>query len=154
MAAAAACESRCADVGEGAPPWSLTASCPPRDDREALVVCHVPLSALEIDDLVEDVVYRCGEAEGERWRYARAEEYAASLVNALHMRISNAELIVHIDAAATADRVQVMLASSDDPSEAERRESDVIDRVEAIRQMAHNDWRRGLRDTVSRLNDL
>lgn len=135
-------------------PWSFTASSPPRDAQDVLVVCRVPLGTLGIDDLVDEIVERCGEEEGRQWHYARAEEYGKSLVNALRMHISNAELMVHLDEDAGKERIQVIVTPTGDPTEAARREVEVVDRVEAIRKRAWLTWWQSLRETVYELRAL
>jgi hypothetical protein len=135
-------------------PWSYTASSPPRDAQDLLVVCHVPLGTLGIDDLVDEVVDRCGDGEARTWQHARAEEYGKSLLSALRMHISNAELMVHLDEEPGPGRVQVMVTPTGDPAEAARREVEVLDRVEAIRKRAWLTWWQSLRDTVNGLRAL
>lgn len=132
-------------------PWSFTTSTPARDAQDALVVCRVPLATLGIDDLIEEVTERCGEEEGRRWQYARAEEYATSLANALRMYIASAELIVHVDEDAGDERVQVLLTPTGDPADATRREIEVVDRVQAIRKRTWLTW---WQDTVGCLRNL
>jgi hypothetical protein len=136
-------------------PWSFTASAEAAGSEDALIVCCLPLTALGIDDMVEEVTVRCGDEEGRRWCLARAEEYATSLVNALRLHLSGAELIIHVeDDDATAERLQIHVPPAGDPSMAALREAELADRVQAIRKRTWLTWWQGLNRTMADLRKL
>ncbi|MGD9765783.1 MAG: hypothetical protein AB7V27_18970 [Candidatus Binatia bacterium] len=135
-------------------PWSFTTSVEPREANDMMIVCSLPMSALGIDDFADEVAERSGDEEGRRWQHARAEEYATGLVNALHLHLSAAELIVHVEEANTKERVQVLFPARLEPSEVALREAEVADRVRAIRTRTWLTWFENLRRTVDSLREL
>jgi hypothetical protein len=133
--------------------WTYTACTPSRPDDDALVVCCLSPSLLGIDALVEEVVARCGEEEGQRWQRARAEEYGSRLLDTLRMHMPTAELIVHLEEDDTLEKVRVIVADQHaaDPA---RRQAELIDRVGAIRQRTWLEWWNGLQTTMVQLRHL
>lgn len=113
-------------------PWSFTAASDPQRTAEEVVVCSLSLAKLGIDELA---------AEADDWYRARAQEYGSRLLDALRTQLPLAEVIVHIDDAEPADRVQVVLSAA---ARAVDRERELRDRVDAIQKRTWLQWQRSL----------
>ena len=129
--------------------WSFTTVGEPSGEHEALIVCAVSVASLGLDDLMATVAAVEGRDEAVAWRRARAEEFALRLRETLAHRLSDAELMVHVQEGPGADLVRVILTRRNDDSTA--LESELTERVEAIRDRAWATWSEQLRITTRAL---
>jgi hypothetical protein len=123
--------------------WSFTTVSEPSGAHDALIVCALSVASLGLDDLAATVAAAEGSDEAVAWRRARAQEFALRLRDALAQRLSNAELMIHVQEGVGADLVRIILTRRDDDSAAV--ENELAERVEAIRDRAWAVWSEQLR---------
>ena len=129
--------------------WSFTTVGEPSGAHEALIVCALSVASLGLDDLAATVAAAEGDDEAVAWRRARAQEFALRLRDALAHRLSDAELMIHVQEGVGADLVRIIPIGRDDDSVVV--ESELAERVEAIRERAWAIWSEQLRITTRAL---
>jgi hypothetical protein len=136
-----------------APAWTHTVSTPATTADGSMVVCRLSVGRLGLDALAKDVERRSGHEDAVRWRFARAGEYAARLLESLRVHLPETELVVHVEDGWAPEGLHVVV----DPSRGSapsRREAELSDLVEAIRERTWLTWWEGLSATMAALRDL